>query len=292
MNIKFRASYCTFFLGLIALSQLINCNFTSPKTLSSDNQKPRTKTPLTINQPVAETKALANTKNLAESEKTSHVSTQKNLAVPKESPYYNIYQKALADPEINPKALNKTFKFFLKHKGGLITKDLCLGKDNLKNKNTIRNQDCIIIADYTKTKLQKRLHVFKLKDEKIYSFYTAHGKGSNKRKDALRATKFSNTPNSLQTSLGFYLTDTSYTSSKDTFGPGPNNGIKLDGLSCTNNNARRRYIVLHTAKYVTEDIKNEDSIGYSEGCITFPPTQQKIMLTCTEGALLYTHADY
>jgi hypothetical protein len=146
-----------------------------------------------------------------------------------------------------------------------------------------------VIADYTKSKLEPRLHIFKFSENKIYNLLTAHGKGSNLAEKDLKATKFSNTPSSLQTSLGFFLTDVSYSSQKDTFGPGPNNGIKLDGLSCTNNNARRRYIVMHTAKYVTDSVENEDSIGYSEGCVTLPPSQKNLMLSCTDGALVYTH---
>ncbi len=271
-------------LTLTALLQIIGCNFTSPKIQS--------KVDVTNNAPL-KTKGPNNSTFLKRQPplKTLPVGSVQELVVPEDSPYAKIYKDALINPDINSNAVNNAFEFFLKHKEQLIRKDLCLSKDNLKNTKNIRNQDCIIVADYTKTKLQKRLHIFKLKEEKIYSFYTAHGKGSNEKEDSLRAARFSNSPGSLQTSLGFYLTGASYTSQKDTFGPGPNNGIKLDGLSCTNNNARRRYVVLHTAKYVTEHIEDKDSIGYSEGCITFPPSQQALMLSCMNGALLYNYAE-
>jgi hypothetical protein len=222
--------------------------------------------------------------------KTIPDNSVQTLVVPKDSPYSGLYLQALNDPNINSAALNSAFKFFLKHKDNLITKDLCLGKDNISNTKKIRNQNCLVIADYTKSKLEPRLHIFKFNENKIYNLHTAHGKGSNTKEKDLVASKFSNTPNSLQTSLGFFLTDVSYSSGKPTFGPGPNNGIKLDGLSCTTNNARRRFIVMHTARYVTDEIKDEDSIGYSEGCITLPPSQKDLMLTCTGGALVYTHA--
>lgn len=243
-----------------------------------------------LNSPTSD-KALKNTKKPNTTIKTLPENSVQTLVVPNDNPLSPIYKKALADANINNEAVNKAFAFFLKHKDGLITKDLCLGKDNIANRKKIRNQDCLVIADYTKLKLEPRLHIFKFSENKIYNLLTAHGKGSNIEEKDLKASKFSNTSGSLQTSLGFFLTDVSYSSQKNTFGPGPNNGIKLDGLSCTNNNARRRYIVMHTAKYVTDSIENEDSIGYSEGCITLAPSQKNLMLSCTDGALLYTHAD-
>ncbi len=223
--------------------------------------------------------------------KTLPVNSTQILVVPDQSPYSSLYKQALANPKINSAAVNRAFEFFLKHKDNLITSELCLGKDNAANLKKIRNQNCLVIADYTKSKLEPRLHIFKFDENKIYNLLTAHGKGSNLKEKDHKASKFSNQPNSLQTSLGFFLTDISYSSSKDTFGPGPNNGVKLDGLSCTNNNARRRYIVMHTAKYVTDVVESKDSIGYSEGCITLAPSQKALMLSCTGGALLYTHGD-
>ncbi len=223
--------------------------------------------------------------------KTLPVGQPQVLVVPNDSPFSKLYLEALKNPSINPKAVQKSFEFFMKNKDELKKENLCLGTDNVKNKVKIRNQDCLIIADYTKSKLDPRLHVFKFSENKIHTLLTAHGKGSNIKADDLKATKFSNTSGSLQTSLGFYLTDHPYSSSKNTFGPGPNNGIKLDGIECSNNNAKKRYVVMHTAKYVVDEIKDSSSIGYSEGCVTFSPTQQKLMLSCANGALLYNHAE-
>lgn len=212
------------------------------------------------------------------------------LVVPNDSPFSKLYLEAINNPNINSAAVNKAFEFFLKHKEQLITSELCLAKDNTANTKKIRNQDCLIIADYTKPKIEPRLHIFKFKENKIYNLLTAHGKGSNLKEKDLMATNFSNNPGSLQTSLGFFITDHSYSSGKNTFGPGPNNGVKLDGLNCTNNNAKKRYIVMHTAKYVADEIKDLESVGYSEGCITLAPSQKELMLSCTGGALLYTHS--
>lgn len=91
------------------------------------------------------------------------------------------------------------------------------------------------------------------------------------------------------TSLGFYLTDNLYTSYKDTFGPGPHNGLKLDGLNCSNNNARMRYIVLHTAQYVPTLKSKKPTVGNSEGCITLPKERKDVLKKCEKGALVYAY---
>ena len=203
--------------------------------------------------------------------------------------FFEIYLKGLQDQEINNDAWNTAFLFFIENFEKLNPQQICLSKDNISNIKKIRNRNCLIIADYTKSKLKKRLHIVKFNEKKIHSLYTAHGKGSNLKKEDLIPTYFSNTPQSLQTSLGFFLTDQPYSSQKDTFGPGPHNGLKLDGISCTNNKARKRYIVMHTAKYVPDIIKDSKPIGSSEGCITVAPSQKELMLSCAHGALVYTH---
>lgn len=231
------------------------------------------------------------TQNSLTTIKTKQIDAVQELVVPQNSPYSKLYLEAIKSKKIPSKALNTAFKFLLNNESSLKPESLCLSKDNLKNRTEIRNKNCLIIADYTKSKLEPRLHIFKFNESKIYSLLSAHGKGSNIKENDLIAKKFSNQPNSLQTSLGFYLTAESYSSTKNTFGPGPNNGVKLDGLECQNNNARKRYIVMHTAKYVVDEIKTPESIGYSEGCVTVSPTYKELILSCKEGALLYNFAD-
>ena len=152
---------------------------------------------------------------------------------------------------------------------------LCLKADNKNNRIKIRNPKCLVVADYTKSKLERRLLVVDPTTGESELFYTAHGKGSNQpeeRETGLKAIRFSNKSGSNMTSLGFYLTDNLYSSQKDTFGPGPENALKLDGLNCTNNNARMRYIVMHTAKYVPPKVSETPEVGNSEGCVTLPKT--------------------
>ena len=79
------------------------------------------------------------------------------------------------------------------------------------------------------------------------------------------ATKFSNTPNSLQSSLGFYVTAETY------YGK---NGLSLfiDGMEEKfNSKARERYVVIHGADYAKEEsIKRLGRLGRSYGCPAVP----------------------
>lgn len=213
------------------------------------------------------------------------------LALSPESSFYQTYVTWREKLSLDPKVWDKVFLFLENNHKRLNPEEVCLASDNKDNREKIRNLNCLVIVDYTKSKMEKRLHLVELKENKVHSVYTAHGKGSNLDGNEidLIATRFSNVSGSLQTSLGFYLSAEPYNSYKDTFGPGPQNGIKLDGISCSNNNARKRYIVMHTAKYVPETVTDEKSIGYSEGCITFTSSQKALMHKCMHGALVYAH---
>ncbi len=194
--------------------------------------------------------------------------------------------------KFSKKALLKAFKFFDENLNKLNKKNLCLSKDNVRNQKRIRNKTCLIIVDYTKSKKIPRLLVVNPQTGETELFYTAHGKGSHEKdkiKTGYFAKRFSNKSGSNMTSLGFYLTDNLYTSKKITFGPGPQNGLKLDGLNCTNNNARMRYIVMHTADYVQPINGDPNKIGNSEGCITLPEHRKDIIQKCRNGALVYTY---
>ena len=79
------------------------------------------------------------------------------------------------------------------------------------------------------------------------------------------ATSFSDTPNSNQSSLGFYVTAETY------YGK---NGLSLfiDGQEKGfNSNARERYVVIHGAEYSNPDfIGKTGRLGRSLGCPALP----------------------
>ena len=136
------------------------------------------------------------------------------------------------------------------------------GYDYLKAKGKIINEDIISIVDFTKPSSQKRLFVIDLKNCKtIFNTYVAHGQGSGEE----FASRFSNIPESYQSSLGFYITSDTYV--------GKNGySLRLNGLEAgINNRADERAIVMHGAPYVSESyIRSKGYIGRSWGCPAVP----------------------
>ena len=144
------------------------------------------------------------------------------------------------------------------------------------NLDKISNQRIMGIIDYKQHNSKKRFYIIDMESGRVETYLTAHGKNSDPDFDGY-ATKFSNTPDSLMTSLGFFLTAETYYGS---------NGysLRLDGLSTTNSNARMRAIVIHGAEYVTPGKK----IGRSYGCPALEMRyHQELIDQIKDGSLLY-----
>ncbi len=145
------------------------------------------------------------------------------------------------------------------------------GFQYLTNKLVFSNAKTISIIDFTKPSYAKRLFVIDLKSYKIlFNTYVAHGQGSGD----VMATKFSNVPESLQSSIGFYKTENTYIG-KNGF------SLKLIGLEKgINDRAEERAIVMHGASYVSEEIaQHEGHIGRSWGC---PAVSQNLIKPIVE----------
>jgi len=126
----------------------------------------------------------------------------------------------------------------------------------------VKNRKIISIIDYSKPSTEKRFYVIDLeKKQLLYRSLVAHGMGSGDN----MAEIFSNESDSHKSTLGFYITAETYT--------GKNGySLKLDGLEKgINDNARNRDIVIHGAKYVSQDfIDKHGRIGRSWGCPALP----------------------
>ncbi|MCO5142109.1 MAG: murein L,D-transpeptidase catalytic domain family protein [Oligoflexia bacterium] len=149
------------------------------------------------------------------------------------------------------------------------------------NFDKIPNKRWVTVIDFAKHSSKKRFYLFDLTNQSVLSYLTSHGKNSDPDNDGL-ATLFSNTINSKQSSLGFYLTSETYIGS---------NGysMKLKGLESSNDNAEVRYIVVHPASYVSE----EDSYaGRSWGCPALDPKHSReIIDKIKNGSLLFIDSE-
>lgn len=141
------------------------------------------------------------------------------------------------------------------------------GYEYLKEKGKLQKDDIISIIDFTRSSAKKRLFVIDLKNcQTLFCTYVSHGQGSGEE----YATKFSNIPESYQSSLGFYITEETY-SGKNGY------SLHLEGQEKgINDNAQERAIVMHGAPYVSETyIRDHGYIGRSWGCPAVPEKMNK-----------------
>lgn len=144
------------------------------------------------------------------------------------------------------------------------------------NQAKIINKRYMVVIDFSKHNSKKRFYLLDMDAGDVIGYLTAHGKNSDPDFDGY-ATKFSNTPNSLMSSVGFYLTAETYYGEHGY-------SLRLDGLSSTNSNARSRAIVIHGADYVTDSPK----IGRSYGCPALDMDYyQEVISMIKGGALIY-----
>ena len=135
------------------------------------------------------------------------------------------------------------------------------GYELLKLQGKITNE-ILTIVDFSLSSTVERMWVIDMKTQKvILKSLVAHGRNSGTE----FATKFSNTNESFQSSLGFYVTGEEYQGKHGT-------SLRLDGMEAgINDNARNRAVVIHGADYVSEKLANAQGyIGRSLGCPAVP----------------------
>ncbi|MDF2158469.1 murein L,D-transpeptidase catalytic domain family protein [Algoriphagus sp. CAU 1675] len=152
-----------------------------------------------------------------------------------------------------------------------------------KLSNELKNQTLTII-DFSLPSTEKRMWIIDpIKAEVLLHSVVSHGRNSGD----LMAVRFSNKPQSYQSSLGFYKTAETY-QGKHGY------SLRLDGLEKGfNDQARNRAIVIHGADYAQENFaKSVGRLGRSLGCPALPPhlSAQAINLI-KEGSLLFIFGD-
>lgn len=154
---------------------------------------------------------------------------------------------------------------------------------NCARKNGVGiNASRVAIIDYTIPSRLPRLWVLDLKQQKLlFEEHVAHGQGSGH--DIPNA--FSDREGSHQTSLGLFLTDTTYQG-------GNGYSLRLHGLSRGfNESAMRRLIVMHGAPYVNPIAAMAmGRLGRSWGCPAVRREVAKPMIdTLKQGQFIYSH---
>ncbi len=142
-------------------------------------------------------------------------------------------------------------------------------------RSELNNPRFVTVIDFSKTSSQKRLFLFDLAMDRMNSFLTTHGMGSDPRRTGL-ASSFSNTGDSNKSSLGHYVTMGTYIGKHGY-------SLRLRGLDATNDKAINRLIVVHAAKYVDE---KKGVAGRSHGCFALDPNVTKALIDRIKGGSL------
>ncbi|WP_413586508.1 murein L,D-transpeptidase catalytic domain family protein [Bdellovibrio sp. HCB274] len=149
------------------------------------------------------------------------------------------------------------------------------------NVGRIPNTKNAVIVDYSLPSTEKRLLFLRFDTGVVERTYVSHGINSG----VLESRSFSNMIDSWKSSLGFYFAKGTYNSWKN----GPS--LKLEGIDRSNNNAKDRLIVLHGAKYVSDDfILRNGRLGWSQGCFAVPPeVLQSLINSLQNGSLILSY---
>lgn len=145
------------------------------------------------------------------------------------------------------------------------------------------NKEILTVCDFSKSSTAYRLWVIDLNAKKVLiNDYVAHGQGSGDE----FATMFSNTTNSHQTSLGFYVTEDTYIGKHGL-------SLRMHGMDKGYNSAAYdRAVVVHGANYVCDDfVAGQKRLGRSWGCPAVSNAiSDKMINLIKDGTCLFIYA--
>lgn len=157
-----------------------------------------------------------------------------------------------------------------------------IGYQTMKKQHRLNNKELFSIIDFTKDCNSKRFYTIDLEKMKIvYYTYVAHGKKSGER----MATSFSDVVESNKSSIGFYITGSTYNG-------GNGYSLMLHGdEKGYNSNLAKRSVVVHAADYANEDyIARNGRMGRSLGCPALPENIYKqVIETIKEKTMIFAY---
>jgi hypothetical protein len=157
-----------------------------------------------------------------------------------------------------------------------------IGFYSLQQDGKLNDSNLVSFIDFTKPSTEKRFYTVDLNSRTVkFHSLVSHGRNTGEN----IAKSFSNTPNSNQSSLGFYITGETYVGSKGY-------SMRLDGMDGEyNSNMRNRAVVMHDAEYVSEEwIKKYGRLGRSQGCPALPKAIAKTVInTIKDKSLIFAY---
>lgn len=155
------------------------------------------------------------------------------------------------------------------------------GYQKLMDSGVVTNPQYLTIVDLSQSSRNKRFYILDMKNDTLaWNTYVAHGKNSGVDK----AERFSNSFNSNESSLGFYVTKSTYVGKHGL-------SLRISGLEeGFNNNAEARGIVVHGAPYVNAQRVNSAYMGRSQGCPALPENEYaQVINLIKDGSVLFVY---
>ena len=157
-----------------------------------------------------------------------------------------------------------------------------VGYHNLIKYDKLQRQAVLTVIDFSKPSSAERCYIIDVCNRKIlHKTIVAHGVNSGR----LFARHFSNDDNSHKSSLGFYVTTTTYHGKYKL-------ALRLDGVDHSNSHASSRGVVMHGADYATYEFleKNGGTLGRSYGCPAMPHENfEQVVEWIKGGSCLYIY---
>ncbi len=158
----------------------------------------------------------------------------------------------------------------------------CKGYNQLVKKGELEEGAYLVVCDFSQSSNKKRLYLINMEDSVLEkNTYVAHGKNSGSE----FAEKFSNKPESLQSSLGFFVT-------RNTYNGAHGLSLRLDGVERgINDKAMQRNIVVHGAEYIGNKwLQFNKFMGRSFGCPALPAKESAAIInTIKNGSCLFIY---
>ena len=155
------------------------------------------------------------------------------------------------------------------------------GYQKLVDSGLVNNSQYLTIVDLSQSSRNKRFYILDMKnDELAWNTYVAHGKNSG----VDIAKNFSNDFNSNESSLGFYVTKSTYHGKHGL-------SLRISGLEPGfNDNAEARGVVVHGAPYVNAGRAQSDYMGRSQGCPALPENEYaQVIDIIKDGSVLFVY---
>jgi hypothetical protein len=158
--------------------------------------------------------------------------------------------------------------------------------ESARRSGKVRRQ-VLTVIDYELPSYERRLWVIDIEHRRVlHEEWVAHGMGRPRGTGGSmeEALSFSNTPGTLKSSLGLFLTAETYRGQHGY-------SLRLDGLEPgINDAARERLIVIHSADYVSRDRAEARLVGRSWGCPAIRPRVAKTLIDLIkDGSVLWIY---